>query len=92
MNNELRKRIYVAGHRGLVGSAIVRALKRRGYTNIITRTHAELELADQAQVREFFATEKIDQVYLAAARVGGIHANNTYPAEFIYETWRCSLM
>lgn len=85
MNNELRKRIYVAGHRGLVGSAIVRALKRRGYTNIVTRTHAELELADQAQVREFFASEKIDQVYLAAARVGGIHANNTYPAEFIYE-------
>ncbi len=85
MNNDLRKRIYVAGHRGLVGSAIVRALHRRGYTNIVTRTHAELELADQAQVREFFASEKIDEVYLAAARVGGIHANNTYPAEFIYE-------
>ncbi|HYD78474.1 MAG TPA: GDP-L-fucose synthase [Paucimonas sp.] len=80
-----RKRIYVAGHRGLVGSAIVRALRRRGYANIVTRTHAELELTDQAQVREFFASERIDEVYLAAARVGGIHANNTYPAEFIYE-------
>jgi len=80
-----QKRIYVAGHRGLVGSAIVRALQRQGYTNIITRTHAELELADQAQVRAFFESEKIDEVYLAAARVGGIHANNTYPAEFIYD-------
>jgi len=85
MNNDLKKRIYVAGHRGLVGSAIVRALQRRGYTNIVTRTHAELELTDQAQVRAFFAQEQFDEVYLAAARVGGIHANNTYPAEFIYE-------
>lgn len=68
----------------MVGSAIVRLLQARGHTNIITRTHAELELTDQAQVRAFFASEKIDQVYLAAARVGGIHANNTYPAEFIY--------
>jgi GDP-L-fucose synthase len=85
MNNNLQKRIYVAGHRGLVGSAIVRSLKKRGYTNIITRTHAELELTDQAKVRAFFASEKIDEVYLAAARVGGIHANNTYPAEFIYD-------
>jgi GDP-L-fucose synthase len=91
MNNDLqdlqdlRKRIYVAGHRGLVGSAIVRSLKRRGYHNIITRSHTELELTDQASVRQFFASEKIDEVYLAAARVGGIHANNTYPAEFIYE-------
>jgi GDP-L-fucose synthase len=88
MNDELqdlRKRIYVAGHRGLVGSAIVRSLKRRGYHNIVTRSHAELELTDQAQVRAFFASEQIDEVYLAAARVGGIHANNTYPAEFIYE-------
>jgi GDP-L-fucose synthase len=78
-------RIYVAGHRGLVGSSIVRALAARGHTDIVTRSHAELELTDQAQVREFFRTERIDQVYLAAARVGGIHANNTYPAEFIYD-------
>jgi GDP-L-fucose synthase len=80
-----RKRIYVAGHRGMVGSAIVRALVQRGYSNIIMRTHAELDLTDQAQVRAFFSSEKIDEVYLAAARVGGIHANNTYPAEFIYQ-------
>ena len=78
-------RIYVAGHRGLVGSAIVRALRARGRADIVTRTHAELELTDQAQVRAFFRGEGIDQVYLAAARVGGIHANNTYPAEFIYD-------
>lgn len=85
MKSNLQKRIYVAGHRGLVGSAIVRALQRRDYSNIVTRSHAELELADQAQVRAFFENEKIDEVYLAAARVGGIHANNTYPAEFIYD-------
>jgi GDP-L-fucose synthase len=85
MKENLNKRIYVAGHRGLVGSAIVRSLKKRDYNNIITRTHAELELTDQVQVRAFFASEKIDEVYLAAARVGGIHANNTYPAEFIYD-------
>jgi GDP-L-fucose synthase len=85
MKTNLNKRIYVAGHRGLVGSAIVRALRKRDCTNIITRTHAELELTDQEQVRAFFAAEKIDEVYLAAARVGGIHANNTYPAEFIYD-------
>ncbi|HEU4371860.1 MAG TPA: GDP-L-fucose synthase [Telluria sp.] len=78
-------RIFVAGHRGLVGAAIVRVLHARGLTNIVTRTHAELELTDQAQVRDFFDAERIDQVYLAAARVGGIHANNTYPAEFIYD-------
>ena len=78
-------RIYVAGHRGLVGSAIVRVLRAQGHTNIVTRSHAELELTDQAQVREFFRTEQIDQVYLAAAKVGGIHANNSYPAEFIYD-------
>lgn len=78
-------RIYVAGHRGLVGSAIVRVLRAQGHTEIVTRTHAELELTDQDQVRAFFRAEKIDQVYLAAARVGGIHANNTYPAEFIYD-------
>jgi GDP-L-fucose synthase len=78
-------RIYVAGHHGLVGSAIVRVLHSQGLDNIVTRTHAELELTDQVQVRDFFASEKIDQVYLAAAKVGGIHANNTYPAEFIYD-------
>ncbi|HEX8477391.1 MAG TPA: GDP-L-fucose synthase [Telluria sp.] len=78
-------RIYVAGHRGLVGSAIVRALRARGHQNIVTRSHAELELTEQAAVRRFFDDERIDQVYLAAARVGGIHANNTYPAEFIYD-------
>ena len=85
MSNTTQPRIYVAGHRGLVGSAIVRVLHAQGHTNIVTRTHAELELTDQAQVREFFRTEQVDQVYLAAARVGGIHANNTYPAEFIYD-------
>jgi GDP-L-fucose synthase len=78
-------RIYVAGHNGLVGSAIVRTLRAQGLSDIVTRTHAELELTDQFQVREFFHSEHIDQVYLAAAKVGGIHANNTYPAEFIYD-------
>jgi GDP-L-fucose synthase len=78
-------RIFVAGHRGLVGSAIVRVLKAQGQDNLVTRTRAELELTDQAQVRQFFSSERIDQVYLAAAKVGGIHANNTYPAEFIYD-------
>ena len=80
-------KIYVAGHRGMVGSAIVRHLLVHGHKadHIITRTHAELDLVDQSAVRDFFAKEKPDQVYLAAAKVGGIHANNTYPAEFIYE-------
>lgn len=78
-------KIYVAGHRGMVGSAIVRALQRQAHGQIITRTRAQLDLTDQAAVRAFFATEKPDQVYLAAATVGGIHANNTYPAEFIYQ-------
>ena len=80
-------KIYVAGHRGMVGSAIVRNLIAAGQdpARIIGRTHAELDLTDQSAVRNFFATEKPDQVYLAAARVGGIHANNTYPAEFIYD-------
>lgn len=80
-------KIYVAGHRGMVGSAIVRQLLAAGHAPacIITRTHAELDLTDQAAVRAFFAAEKPEQVYLAAAKVGGIHANNTYPAEFIYQ-------
>ncbi len=79
------EKIYVAGHRGMVGSAIVRALNRRGCENIVTRTHMELDLTDQAAVRNFFDREQPDQVYVAAAKVGGIHANNTYPAEFIYQ-------
>jgi GDP-L-fucose synthase len=76
--------IYVAGHKGMVGSAIVRELQARGQTNIITRTHAELDLCNQSDVAHFFQSEKPDQVYLAAAKVGGIYANNAYPAEFIY--------
>lgn len=77
--------IYVAGHRGMVGSAIVRRLQRAGYTNIVTRTHAELDLTDQLAVNAFFNHERPDYIFLAAARVGGIHANNTYRAEFIYQ-------
>ena len=79
------QKIYVAGHRGMVGSAIVRKLRADGYKNIILRTHAELDLTNQSAVNEFFEIARPDQVYLAAAKVGGIHANNTYPAEFIYE-------
>lgn len=79
------KNIFVAGHRGMVGSAIVRQLIRKSDVNVLTRTHDELDLLDQTAVRYFFTTEKIDQVYLAAAKVGGIVANNSYPAEFIYE-------
>ncbi|MBT8551985.1 GDP-L-fucose synthase [Polynucleobacter paneuropaeus] len=78
-------KIYIAGHRGMVGSAIMRNLQSQGYQNIITRTHAELDLTNQAAVADFFRKEKPDQVYLAAAKVGGIYANNTFPAEFIYE-------
>lgn len=78
-------KIYIAGHRGLVGSALVRRLQAKGYTNLATRTHAELELRDQNAVQAFFETEKPDYVILAAAKVGGIHANNTYPAEFIHD-------
>lgn len=78
-------KIYVAGHTGMVGSAIVRELKRQGGVELVIRTHAELDLINQHQVRTFFESERPDQVYLAAAKVGGIHANNTYPAEFIYE-------
>jgi GDPmannose 4,6-dehydratase/GDP-L-fucose synthase len=79
------RKIYVAGHRGMVGSSIVRTLHSRGETNIITRTHAALDLTHQDAVRTFMQTERPDVVILAAARVGGIHANNTYPAEFIYD-------
>ncbi|BET24789.1 GDP-L-fucose synthase [Limnobacter thiooxidans] len=78
-------KIYVAGHRGMVGSAIVRRLNALGYLNIVVRTHAELDLCNQAAVNGFFADEKPDAVVLAAAKVGGIHANNTYPAEFIFQ-------
>jgi len=78
-------KIYVAGHRGMVGSAIVRALKAEGYENIVTQTHEQLDLTNQSAVQAFFAEERPDQVYLAAAKVGGIHANNTYPADFIYD-------
>ena len=85
MNTLSNPKIYVAGHRGMVGSAIVRTLHQQGFTNIVTRGHAELDLCDQVAVAHFFATEKPDQVYLAAAKVGGIYANNTYPAEFIYQ-------
>jgi len=79
------KKIYVAGHGGMVGSAIVRQLHAKGFVNIVTRTHAELDLTNQHAVQTFFQKERPEQVYLAAAKVGGIHANNTYPAEFIYQ-------
>lgn len=78
-------KIYVAGHRGLVGSAIVRNLEEKGFNNIICRTHKELDLTNQNEVRRFFEEERPEYVFLAAAKVGGIHANNTYPADFIYE-------
>src|SRR5436190_16697413 len=78
-------KIYVAGHKGMVGSAITRVIGRRGLGEVVARTHAELDLTSQDGVRELFAREKPDEVVLAAARVGGIHANNTYPAEFIYD-------
>ena len=85
MTSDLNQKIYVAGHRGMVGSSIVRNLEANGFANIVTRMHAELDLTNQAQVAAFFSQEKPDQLYLAAAKVGGIHANNTYPAEFIYD-------
>jgi len=78
-------KIYVAGHRGMVGSAIVRELENQSYENIITRTHSELDLTNQQQVQEFFSQEKPNEVYLAAAKVGGIFANDTFPADFIYQ-------
>jgi len=81
----LNDKIYIAGHRGLVGSAIVRQLEERGFANLLMRTHKELDLTNQAQVQDFFKKEQPDYVILAAAKVGGIHANNTYPADFIYQ-------
>ena len=77
-------KIYVAGHTGLVGSAIVRKLEQKGHTNIVTKTMEELDLTNQRATEEFFETEKPEYVFLAAAKVGGIEANNTYPADFIY--------
>ena len=85
MTTDLNQKVYLAGHRGMVGSAIVRNLQEKGYANIVTRAHKELDLTNQAAVQSFFEQEKPDQVYLAAAKVGGIHANNTFPAEFIYQ-------
>jgi GDP-L-fucose synthase len=82
---EKKAKIYVAGHRGLVGSAIVRALEREGYTHIVVRTHQELDLTRQAEVEAFFASERPEYVFLSAAKVGGILANATYPADFIYQ-------
>jgi GDP-L-fucose synthase len=98
----LTDRIYVAGHRGLVGSALVRVLQAQGFHNLLLRTHAELDLTDTNSTRAFFEIEKPDHVFLAAARVGGIHANNTYPADFIrdnlaiqtnviHEAWRAGV-
>lgn len=83
--SEINKKIYLAGHRGMVGAAILSQLHDDGYKNVVVRTHAELDLTDQAAVREFMQQEKPDYVILAAAKVGGIHANNEYPAEFIYQ-------
>src|ERR1044071_2237915 len=82
---EINSKVFVAGHRGMVGSAIVRKLESEGFTNIVTRTSSELDLRNQALVEEFFQTEKPDYVFLAAAKVGGIVANNTYRAQFLYE-------
>jgi GDP-L-fucose synthase len=82
---DFNDKIYIAGHTGLVGSAVVRELELKGYTNLIVRKHKELDLTNQAQVKDFFQKEKPEYVILAAAKVGGIHANNTYPADFIYQ-------
>ena len=84
MSNEKNKRIFIAGHNGLVGGSIKRMLERKGYVCLVTRAHDKLDLTDQASVANFFAKEHIDEVYLAAAKVGGIYANNQYPADFIY--------
>ncbi len=82
---ELNAKIFIAGHRGMVGSAIERELRKQGYTNFVNRTSKELDLTRQDQVEQFFAAEKPDYVFLAAAKVGGIHANNTFPADFAYQ-------
>ena len=82
---EKSSKIYIAGHRGMVGSSILRALQTRGYTNFVLRTSAELDLRNQQAVADIFAVEKPDYVFLAAAKVGGIVANNTFRADFIYE-------
>jgi GDP-L-fucose synthase len=82
---DIESKIYVAGHRGMVGSAVVRALNEKGYQNIVTRSRSDLDLTDQSAVRAFYESESIDYAVIAAAKVGGIHANSTYPAEFIYE-------
>lgn len=84
-NTHMQTIIYVAGHRGMVGASIVRTLQQQGHNNIVVRTHSELDLTNQAAVQAFFAAEKPQQVYLAAAKVSGIHANNTHPDEFIYD-------
>ncbi|ANN66157.1 GDP-L-fucose synthase [Bordetella bronchialis] len=81
---DLDQHVYIAGHRGMVGSAIERELRRRGYRNIVTRTHTELDLENQNQVNRFFCTQRVDTVYLAAAKVGGILANQNYPVDFLY--------
>ena len=81
----LDARIFVAGHAGMSGSAIVRRLQAIGYRNLVTRSRTELDLTRQGAVEAFFSEQRIDQVYLAAGKVGGIHGNNTYPAEFIYQ-------
>ena len=88
---EKNAKIYVAGHRGLVGSAIIRNLTSKGYINILTRTHAELDLCNQNKVEDFFSKEKPDYVFLSAAKVGGIGANSTYPADFIYQNLSIAL-
>ena len=85
MINNHNPKIYIAGHTGMVGSSIIRVLKSKGYTNLVFREHSDLDLIDQAAVKDFFLKEKPDQVYLSAARVGGIQANNVYPAEFLYQ-------
>ena len=85
MSVDFNQKIYVAGHRGMVGSAIVRNLRAKGYSNIVTKTHTDLDLTNQTAVAAFFELEKPAQVYLAAAKVGGIYANNTFPADFIYD-------
>src|SRR5687767_12761074 len=86
-NKGLRKdgKIYVAGHTGLAGSALVRRLRQGGYENIVSRRHAELDLTQQEAVEQFFGKERPEYVFLAAAKVGGIYANNSYPAEFAYQ-------